>query len=128
MTLTTPPVDCPNSASYPPVFTCTSLMKSNGVALPREPNTIEYEPSAPYPWLVTLTPSITYWFSRPLPPEIDGFAVPALPLVLTPGAMYSVSLTRRPTGTRLNMSLDSTAPVVVDVVSTIGELAVTWTV
>ena len=28
--------------------------------------------------------------------------------------MYSVSLTRRPTGTRLNMSLDKTAPVVVE--------------
>src|SRR5574338_1049316 len=58
MTFTTPPVDWPNSASYPPVFTCTSCMKSNGVAFPSEPNTIEYEPSAPYPWFVTFTPSM----------------------------------------------------------------------
>ena len=26
---------------------------------------------------VTLAPSTTYWFSRPVPPEIDGLAVPS---------------------------------------------------
>jgi hypothetical protein len=39
--------------------------------------------------------------------------------------MYSVSLTRRPTGTRLIISASSTAPVVVDRVSTIGDAPIT---
>src|SRR5467141_2387961 len=73
-------------------------MKSYGVPLPSDPKTMEYEPSAPYPPLVMLTPSTTYWFSRPLAPETDGLAVPRLPLLLTPGTRYSVSLKRRPTG------------------------------
>jgi hypothetical protein len=33
------------------------------------------------------TPSTTYALSRPLPPAIDGFDRPALPLLVTPGAM-----------------------------------------
>src|SRR3954465_3415776 len=103
-------------------------MKSNGVAFPSEPNTPEYDPSAPYPWFVTLTPSITYWFSRPLAPEIDGFAEPTLPPVWTPGAMYRTELMFRPTGTCENISAPSTAPVVVDVGSMMGDVAVTWTV
>src|SRR2546423_15357447 len=89
---------------------------------------IEYEPSAPYPWFVTFTPSTTYWLSRPLPPEIDGFAEPADPELLTPGARYSVSLTRRPTGIRCNVSLSITAPVVVDDVSMTEVVPVTCTV
>jgi hypothetical protein len=40
-TFTTPPIAWPYSASYPPVFTCTSLMKSYGVPLPSEPKMIE---------------------------------------------------------------------------------------
>ena len=61
-------------------------MKSYGVPLPSEPNTIEYDPSAPYPPLVMFTPSTTYWFSRPLDPPMDGLATPTLPPELTPGA------------------------------------------
>jgi hypothetical protein len=41
ITLTTPPVVCPNSLSKPPVFTSTSLMKSYGVPFPSDPKTIE---------------------------------------------------------------------------------------
>ena len=67
-----------------------------------------------------LTPSTTYRFSRPLPPDIEGLASPTWPPLLTPGAMYSVSLKRRPTGIRCSMSLSSTAPVVVDDLSTTG--------
>src|SRR5262245_1031940 len=47
MTFTTPPTDWPNSASYPPVLTWTSLKKSKGIALPSDPKTIEYDPRAP---------------------------------------------------------------------------------
>ena len=61
-------------------------MKSNGVPVPSDPKTIEYEPSAPKPLFVMFTPSMTYWFSSPLPPAIDGLAWPAPPLLLTPGA------------------------------------------
>ncbi len=66
------------------------------------------------------TPSTTYWFSRPLPPEIDGLASPTVPPVLTPGARYSVSLKRRPTGSGSSISLSMFAPIVVDDVSITG--------
>src|SRR5215831_20906388 len=102
-------------------------MKSNGVAFPSEPNVVEYDPRPPYPVLVTLTPSITYRLSRPLPPETDGFMCPAVLLLLTPGARYSASASRRPTGTFSRSSLDSTAPAVVDVVSMTGAAPVTLT-
>src|SRR6187401_1211329 len=82
---TTPPVAWPNSAPYPPVLTWISWMRSYGVALPSEPKMIEYDPNPPYPVFVTFAPSITYWFSRPVPPEIDGFWVPSVPELLTPG-------------------------------------------
>src|SRR5205807_10646752 len=88
-------------------------MKSYGVPLPRDPKTMEYEPSAPYPPLVMLTPSMTYWFSRPLAPETDGLALPRLPLLLTPGARYSVSLKRRPTGRVDRVAVSRFAPIVV---------------
>ena len=66
--------------------------------------------------------------SRPLPPEIDGFDWPALPDVLTPGAMYNVSLMRRPIGTRAKVSESMFAPIVVDVVSMTVGVLVTLTV
>ena len=102
-------------------------MKSNGVACPSDPKTIEYEPRAPYPMFVTLAPSMTYWLSSPVPPPIDGFAWPAVPELLTPGAMYSVSLTVRPIGTCCSWSLVSVAPVVVDVVLMTSPPVVTLT-
>src|SRR6266481_9681430 len=80
-------------------------MKSYGVPLPSDPKTMEYEPSAPYPPLVMLTPSTTYWFSSPLEPDTDGLATPRLPLLLTPGARYNVSLKRRPTGRLASVAL-----------------------
>src|SRR6476469_3071294 len=76
-TLTTPPVDWPNSASKPPVLTWTSCMKSYGVPFPSDPKMIEYDPSAPYPAFVMFTPSTMYAFSRPEPPDTEGFATPA---------------------------------------------------
>src|SRR5215471_8385489 len=100
-------------------------MKSYGVPLPSEPNTTEYEPSAPNPPLVMLTPSTTYWFSRPLEPSTDGLATPTAPPVLTPGARYSVSLKRRPTGRLASVALSRLAPIVVVVVSTVGDAATT---
>src|SRR5215813_10594153 len=127
MTLTTPPVDCPYSASKPPVLICTSCTKSYGVALPSEPKMIEYEPRPPYPVLVTFVPSTTYWFSRPEPPEIDGFIRPRVPELLTPGARYITSATRRPTGRSASSSVDSTAPIVVVDVSTALTAPVTCT-
>src|SRR5512133_2085961 len=103
-------------------------MKSYGVPLPSEPNTIEYEPSAPYPPLLTLTPSMTYWLSRPLAPETEGLALPTDPPEVTPGAMYNVSLNRRPMGTRSSNWLSSAAPIVVLLVSTTGDAPWTSTV
>ena len=74
-----------------------------------------------------LTPSTTYWLSRPLAPAIDGFASPAPLELLTPGTMYSVDVRRRPTGSRSSSSLSRTPPAVVDRVSTTGAAAVTST-
>src|SRR4030095_9355287 len=77
--------------------------------------------------LVTLAPSMTYWLSSPDPPPIDGFARPALEELLTPGARYRASLTVRPTGTLFKSSLESVAPVVVDVALITSLPAVTLT-
>src|SRR5580765_7081700 len=102
-------------------------MKSNGVALPSDRKMLENDPRPPKPGLVTFTPSTTYSLSRPLPPEIDGFMRPAVLLPLTPGERYSVSASRRPTGTDSRNSLDITAPTVVDPVSIAGAPCVTFT-
>src|SRR5438270_6315651 len=105
-------------------------MKSNVTPLPSEPSdeTREYDPSDPKPLLEMFTPSTTYWFSRPLPPPIDGFEVPVPPPLLTPGATYSVSASDRPTGSRDSIALSRLAPAVVVWVSTTGEAPVTSTV
>ena len=55
-------------------------------------------------------------------------ARPTEPPLLTPGARYSVSVKRRPTGMVCSISLDSTAPVVVDEVLTMVDVPTTETV
>src|SRR5438477_1068589 len=105
-------------------------MKSKVTPLPSDPSaaTREYDPSEPKPEFEMFNPSTTYWFSRPLPPLIDGFDVPVPPPLLTPGATYSVSASDRPTGRRESMTLSRLTPAVAVWVSTTGDAPVTWTV
>ncbi len=63
-----------------------------------------------------------------MPPEIDGFAVPTVPELLTPGVRYTAWAKVRPTGRLRSESVSSTEPIVAVVMSIAGDVPVTRTV
>src|SRR5512133_434122 len=89
---------------------------------------MEKEPLPPKPVLVVLAPSITYWFSRPDPPEMEGLLAPVPPPSTTPGAMEAIDVKDRPRGMVLNSSELKDVPLVTVVVSSAWVVATTSTI